>query len=165
MGAWPLPAPACGAEQPGEELMSTGRGHVSDVERLERLRDDWSRRDFLRRLGGAAALSAVTAGGMGLLEACSGSPQPAPAGGGPRRGGHLIEGATSVDPNSLNPFFISSVTDARWSSLLFSNLVDWAPDGTLVPTLAAAVPRAAADQVTYTIQLRPGLLWSDRSEE
>ena len=38
-----------------------------DMVRFERFLDEWSRRDFLRRMGGAAAFTAFMAGGMEFL--------------------------------------------------------------------------------------------------
>src|SRR5260370_11991248 len=60
-------------------------------EQFERFLEEWSRRDFLRRMGLSAAWLAFSAGAVDLLEACG-------AGGtnttsvNPVKGGKLIEG-------------------------------------------------------------------------
>ena len=45
-----------------------GSGEDKDFEQFERFLDQWSRRDFLKRTGGAAAYLAFMAGGLELLE-------------------------------------------------------------------------------------------------
>src|SRR5437016_14219996 len=71
--------------------------------------DEWSRRDFLRRMGGAAAFAAFAGGGVGFLEACGngggGSNQ---ASGTPKKGGHVTEG-WAFDIKNFNSILIQDV--------------------------------------------------------
>src|SRR5260370_16211792 len=71
--------------------------------RFERFLEDWSRRDFLKRMGGAAAYAAFSARGVEFLEACGGGGTPSTSLT-PAKGGELIEGTTSAIStfNTLN---------------------------------------------------------------
>src|SRR5258708_3224543 len=68
--------------------------------RFERFLEDWSRRDFLKRMGGAAAYAAFSAGVVEFLEACGGGGTPSTSLT-PVKGGNLIEG-TSTDISTLH---------------------------------------------------------------
>src|SRR5437016_3392639 len=124
---------------------------------FERFLDAWSRRDFLRAMGGAAALAAFGAGGLELLEACG-----AGGGGGsetPVKGGHLVEGLLA-DPSTFNPIYVTATTSAVATYTLFSKLLDSSADGALVPSIARAVPRPSGDQLSYRVELRQDVSWS-----
>ena len=71
-----------------DEPRDTSHG---DFEGFQRFLDEWSRRDFLKGLGGAAAFASFSGGALAFLEACGGG------GGGsssttPKKGGHVTEG-------------------------------------------------------------------------
>jgi peptide/nickel transport system substrate-binding protein len=130
-------------------------------ERFEEFLNEWSRRDFLRRMGGAAAFTAFMVGGAEFLAAC------ANAGSGqqtqsvtPKTGGHITEGAIS-DVKQLTPYLITDTASASVAGLLFEPLIGAKPNGDLTARLAAEVPKASADGLTYTFKLRKGLKWSD----
>ena len=48
----------------------SSRASQGQLEQFDRFLDEWSRRDFLRRMGGAAAFAAFVGGGIEFLEAC-----------------------------------------------------------------------------------------------
>ncbi len=129
-------------------------------DKFERFLEEWSRRDFLRRMGGAAAFTAFTAGGLEFLEACGnsgGTSQPAPQG---KKGGHLVEG-NFTDISFLNSVLSSDTASNQVISLLFEGLLGSRPNGDLVPLLAESMPTVSSDGLTYTFKLRPNLKWSD----
>ncbi|HEY4025056.1 MAG TPA: hypothetical protein VGO86_01395, partial [Candidatus Dormibacteraeota bacterium] len=106
-------------------------------DRFQRFLDEWSRRDFLRGMGGALALSAFMAGGVELLEAC-GSGQTAQTQAA-KKGGHVVEGATS-DPTTFNTIFSSDTFSSTVIGMMWTPLLDIRADGTLIPAIAKAVP-------------------------
>lgn len=129
-------------------------------ERFERFLDAWSRRDFLKRAGGAAAWAVFVAGGAEFLEACG------PGGGGqppattPKKGGHVVEG-NFTDIKTLNPVLSSDTASGTLISLLFDNLLGVKANGELVPALAKAMPQISSDQTEITFTLRDDVKWSD----
>jgi peptide/nickel transport system substrate-binding protein len=69
-------------------------------------------------------------------------------------------------PTSLSVHAASGGADIAAASLVTEPLLSYAPDGTLLPTLAAAVPSVAngglaADLTTVTYRLLPDVVWSD----
>lgn len=127
-------------------------------ERFERFLDEWSRRDFLRGVGGALAFSAFLAGGVELLEACGNGP--APQSQNVKKGGHVIEGSLS-DPTTFNAIFSTDVNSSTIFGMLFTALLDNRADGTLIPAIAKSVPKVDSDQLTYKFDLRQDARWSD----
>ncbi len=127
-------------------------------ERFQRFLDEWSRRDFLRGMGGALALSAFMAGGLELLAACGNgaSTQSQNA----KRGGHVVEGATS-DPTTFNAIFSTDTASSTVWGMIFTGLIDVRADGTLIPAIAKQVPKVDSDQLTYRFDLRQDVTWSD----
>jgi peptide/nickel transport system substrate-binding protein len=133
---------------------------VNDAERhFDRFLDEWSRRDFLRGMGGALAFSAFVAGGLEFLEACGGNSAQTTAQSAVK-GGHIVEGAIS-DISNINPIFINDVPSSTVGYLAYSRLVTIDGAGNLIPDMAVAVPKVDADQVTYKVTLRDNLKWSD----
>ena len=129
-----------------------------EFERFERFLDEWSRRDFLRGMGGALAFAAFAAGGLELLEACgTSSTSPSQSA---RKGGHVVEGSTS-DPTTFNTIFVSDTASSTLVGMLFTSLIDQRADGTLIPAIAKQVPKVDADQLTYKFDLRQDVTWSD----
>jgi peptide/nickel transport system substrate-binding protein len=132
-----------------------------DAERqFDRFLAEWSRRDFLRGMGGAVAFSAFLAGGAEFLAACGGgstqsSTQSAV------KGGHIVEGVIS-DIGNVNPIFINDTASSTVGYLAYARLITTdANTGNLLPEMAAAVPKVESDQVTYKVTLKDGLKWSD----
>src|SRR2546425_3081569 len=71
-------------------------------EQFERFLEHWSRRDFLKRAGGATAYMAFAVGGLSFLEACGGGetpPTPAP----PKRGPAVAGELPPTPPPELPP--------------------------------------------------------------
>src|ERR1700736_6794615 len=92
--------------------VDVGRNELSQngFDDFERFLDAWSRRDFLRGIGGGLAFATFLAGGMEGLAACGGG-----SGGGAqtstqnaKRGGHIVEG-NPTDIGNLNPIYINDV--------------------------------------------------------
>jgi peptide/nickel transport system substrate-binding protein len=126
---------------------------------FERFLEDWSRRDFLKRTGGAAAYLAFAGGIVEFLQAC--------AGGGTsnnttaaKKGGHVVEGNFS-DIRTLNSMLSSDTASNQVIGLMFDGLLNYRKDGTLIPALASDLPKTSADGMTYTFKLRSGLKWTD----
>lgn len=130
----------------------------SGFDRFERFLDEWSRRDFLRGLGGAVALSAFLAGGMEFLEACGNGP--AAQSQNVKKGGHVVEGSLS-DPTTFNTIFSSDTASSTILGMLFTGLLDNKADGSLIPAIAKSVPKVDSDQLTYKFDLRQDVTWSD----
>jgi len=138
--------------------MSRDEDADSGFQRFERFLDEWSRRDFLKRTGGAAAYLTFIAGGAEFLEACAG-------GGGtqsatPKKGGHVVEG-NFTDIRTLNSMLSSDTASNQVIGLMFDGLLNYKKNGDLVPALAQDLPKASSDGLTYTFKLRNGLKWSD----
>lgn len=101
-----------------------------------------------------------------LLSACGGSPtQPSKLNSGPARGGtwidDLYQGPTTLIPNGSLDTFTVMVDQTIWAPLFYGD-----PQGNIQPGLAADIPTVANGEVspdlkTWTIRLRPNLVWSD----
>ena len=133
-------------------------GEDKDFEQFERFLDKWSRRDFLKRTGGAAAYVAFMAGGLELLEACASGPTQTSET--PKKGGHVIEGNFS-DIRTLNSMLSSDTASNQVIGLMFDGLLNVKKNGDLIGALAQGVPTISADGLTYTFKLRPNVKWSD----
>ncbi|HEV2035814.1 MAG TPA: ABC transporter substrate-binding protein [Candidatus Dormibacteraeota bacterium] len=133
-------------------------GDEKGFEQFERFLEDWSRRDFLRRMGATAAWTAFSGGMLEFLAACGGSTTP--VGVTPKRGGHIIEGNFS-DIRTLNSMLSSDTASNQLIGLMFDGLLNVKKNGDLIGALAKDVPITSADGLTYTFKLRPNLKWSD----
>src|SRR5215472_14419303 len=138
-----------------------GSSTPDGFDNFEQFLKEWSRRDFLRGMGGVAAFAAFTAGGLEFLDACgnsgSSSTQTTAQG---KKGGHLVE-ANISDISVLNSVLSSDTASGQVISMLFEGLLVSKPNGDLVPGLASAMPQVSSDGKTYTFKLRPNLKWSD----
>jgi peptide/nickel transport system substrate-binding protein len=138
-----------------------GSSTPDGFDNFERFLKEWSRRDFLRGMGGVAAFAAFTAGGVEFLEACgnsgTSSTQTTAQG---KKGGHLVE-ANISDISQLNSVLTSDTASAQVISMMFEGLLISKPNGDLVPGLASAMPQVSSDGKTYTFKLRQNLKWSD----
>jgi peptide/nickel transport system substrate-binding protein len=146
----------------GEPQMAQNEGDGDHgFEQFEQFLNEWSRRDFLKRAGGAAAYLAFVAGGMELLAAC-GPSTPTTASLTPVKGGKLIEGSisdiASVPFNTLNS---GDTASTQIITLTFDGLLGIAANGDNIPMLAQALPTVSSDSLTFTFKLRPNLKWSD----
>jgi peptide/nickel transport system substrate-binding protein len=124
---------------------------------FERFLEEWSRRDFLKRTGGAAAYLAFMAGGAELLAACAGGTTTSQT---PKKGGHVVEGNFS-DIRTLNSMLSSDTASNQVIGLMFDGLLNQKKNGDLIPALASKLPDTSSDGLTYTFTLRPNLKWSD----
>lgn len=138
-----------------------GSSTPDGFDNFERFLKEWSRRDFLRGMGGVAAFAAFTAGGLEFLEACgnggTSTTQNTSTG---KKGGHLVE-ANISDISVLNSVLTSDTASAQVISQMFEGLLVSKPNGDLTPGLASAMPQVSSDGKTYTFKLRPNLKWSD----
>jgi peptide/nickel transport system substrate-binding protein len=123
---------------------------------FERFLDEWSRRDFLKRTGGAAAYLAFLAGGAEWLAACG----PGTSGPTAKKGGHVVEGNFS-DIRTLNSMLSSDTASNQVIGLMFDGLLNSKKNGDLIGALAKDLPQQSSDGLTYTFKLRDGLKWSD----
>jgi len=132
----------------------------NDAERqFDRFLNEWSRRDFLRGMGGTLAFAAFAAGGAEFLAACGGNTATPTSTQNAKRGGHAVEGQIS-DISNINPIFINDVPSSLVGYLVYSRLVTADGAGNLIPDLASSVPKVDSDQVTYKVTLRDAK-WSD----
>ncbi|MBI5879371.1 MAG: peptide ABC transporter substrate-binding protein [Chloroflexi bacterium] len=67
----------------------------------------------------------------------------------------------SQEPSTTDPQQASATDEMEFVRLVFSNLLTYDAQGNLVPDMAADMPVASADGLTYTVKLKPGLLYSD----
>src|SRR5258708_32051875 len=132
-------------------------GEDRDFEQFERFLDKWSRRDFLKRTGGAAAYLAFMAGGLEFLEACAGGTTQTSET--PKKGGHVIEGNFS-DIRTLNSMLSSDTASNQVIGLMFDGLLNVKKNGDLVPALAKSYT-TSTDGLTYKFTLRDNLKFSD----
>jgi len=129
------------------------------MERFERFLDEWSRRDFLRTVGGAVAFAAFMSGGAELLAACGAGGQTGQTQN-VKKGGHVVEGSTS-DPTIFTPGFITDTASSIPAQMMYEGLLNSKQDGTLTPGVAKAVPRVESDGLTYRFDIRQDITWSD----
>jgi peptide/nickel transport system substrate-binding protein len=138
-----------------------GIGTPDGFDKFDQFLREWSRRDFLRRMGAAAAFAGFMAGGIEFLEACgngggsSGQPEQQA-----KEGGHVVEG-NFTDISFLNSVLSSDTASNQVIAMLFEGMLGSKPNGDLVPRLAQAMPQTSSDGTTYTFKLRPNLKWSD----
>ena len=129
-------------------------------EQFERFLEEWSRRDFLRRLGGGAAFLAFGAGAAEFLAACG--PGGNPTSQTPVKGGTVVEG-WSTEPSYLLPVRSSDVYSNIANRLMFEGLLYRDNKGNMLPNIVKDAPVQSADGLTFTFKLRNDIKWSDGS--
>lgn len=82
----------------------------------------------------------------------------------PARGEGTLRLALAADPRSLDPAQIFSEDEGAIAFALFDRLLDTAPDGSLRPRLAEALPKTSPDGHVHTFQLRRGVRFSNGAE-
>src|SRR6266576_4871816 len=122
---------------------------------FERFLDEWSRRDFLKRTGGAAAYLAFMAGGAELLAAC-GPGNATSTSLTPVKGGKVIEGSIS-DMATFNTLNSGDTTSTQMITLTFDGLLGISANGDNIPFLSSSLPTVSSDSLTMTFKLRPNL--------
>ncbi|WP_076262084.1 ABC transporter substrate-binding protein [Intrasporangium flavum] len=118
-----------------------------------------SRRSFLRLSGTLGAAAAIT----GALAACGGPSSTGSAAGGAGGSADTIQATLAFTLSSgLDPMNASSAVATAANQHVFEGLVDLDPI-TREPyaALAAAMPTASSDGLTWTAKLRPGAQFSD----
>ena len=140
--------------------MSSSRPSDRESEQFDVFLREWSRRDVLRGMGGALALSAFVAGGMEFLAACGGGTSTTTNTQNAVKGGHLVEG-TFTDVSNVNPIFINDVYSQIIGYRVYEPLLIADAHGNLLPNVATAVPKVDSDQLTYKFTLRQDVKWSD----
>src|SRR2546429_6284413 len=124
---------------------TVGRSTPDGFDKFDQFLREWSRRDFLRRMGAAAAFAGFMAGGLEFLEACGngggGSGQPTQQA---KNGGHVVEG-NFTDISFMNSVLSSDTASNQVISMLFEGMLRSKPDGHLVPPLAQSMPQASSD--------------------
>lgn len=79
----------------------------------------------------------------------------------PANGGTITEGVLG-EPRKINPLLLqASDADRDISALVYSGLMRYNGQGTLVPDLAISHPEITSDGLTYTVQLRDDARWHD----
>jgi peptide/nickel transport system substrate-binding protein len=76
-------------------------------------------------------------------------------------GGTLTVALGSGDPDTLDPDQTHSIATHEVLEAICLKLYGLNANGTLLPLLAASRPQLSADKLTYTIQLRHGILFND----
>src|SRR6266851_2447971 len=111
----------------GHWRYQVGSSTTDGFARFEQFLKEWSRRDFLRGMGGAAAFAAFTAGGLEFLEACGGGSSSTTQA---KKGGHVVE-ANFSDISFLNSVLSSDTASSQVISMLFEGLLLSKPNGDL----------------------------------
>jgi peptide/nickel transport system substrate-binding protein len=143
--------------------MSTKASH-GELEQFDRFLDEWSRRDFLRRMGGAAAFAAFAGGGIEFLEACgNGSGGSNQTSGTPKKGGHVTEG-WAFDIKTFNSILSQDVYSNLCWGVCQDGLLNSSAKGDLLPAIAQAVPKTSSDGLTYEFKLRQDVRWTDGTQ-
>jgi peptide/nickel transport system substrate-binding protein len=130
-------------------------------EQFERFIDEWSRRDFLRNLGVGTAYLAFMAGGLDFLAACGGGSTS--TGVTVKEGGHIVEASTS-DTKTFNSVLTSDYTSDHMISMVNDGLYTIDANANLFPLIAKDKPKLSSDGLTYTVNLRQDVKWSDGND-
>ena len=136
----------------------TEENNVDDLgfKRFESFLNEWSRRDFIRRVGAATAFTLFMST-EAFVAACTGSTTTSST---PVKGGHLIEGSDS-DVGALNPLLWNDTPSLIASNMLFDGLLTSTAEGEAAPAIAKALPTVSADGKSYTFNLRTDAKWTD----
>ncbi len=130
---------------------------------FEEFVSNWSRRDFVKRMGIGAAYSVFLAGGAEALEACANAGQTGTSTNqAAKKGGHVVE-ANISDIKTLNPVLISDTASNQVAGMIYDNLYSSRANGDLVPQIAKEQPKVSSDGLTYTIALRDNAKFTDGS--
>ncbi len=130
-------------------------------------RGDLSRRGFIRRVAVlgltapmATQLLAVTGAAPAQAQGAAATARPN------RRGGGALRILYWQASTLLNPHFAVGTTNQDSARLFYEPLAGWAPDGSLVPVLAAEIPSVergtlAEDGRSVTWRLKRNVRWHD----
>ena len=129
-------------------------------EQFEKFLEGWSRRDFLQRVGGAAAFTAFMGGGAAFLEACGGTTPAGKDTGKVVKGGKLIYSSIS-DIKNMNPVLQNDTASRLINDRIHDSLVTLDEQGTLVPLIAKAGPVVSDGGLTLTYKLNTNVTFTD----
>lgn len=129
---------------------AASRAYVNGASSRAHVHSAASRASYLGASPLLAAALAVAALSPALSPAAAQTPQ---------RGGTLTVGLAQ-DPLTVDPIRTGSFTERQFNRLVYEPLFDIAEDGTTVPFLAESYT-LSEDGLTYTIKLRPGILFHD----
>ncbi|WP_040166395.1 ABC transporter substrate-binding protein [Microbacterium gorillae] len=107
----------------------------------------------------APVIALVAAAGL-ALSACSGSASTDAGTSSAQGGDSAFTYVISSDPTSMNPINVSDRWGLTVANILYSPLARVEADGTVVNDLAESIT-PAADGLSVTVKLKPGLKWSD----
>ena len=141
-------------------MSDTEQRSDDELARFDRFLEGWSRRDFLKRSGAAAAFAAFMAAcapTTATPSSAQGSAKPAVT---PVKGGTLTEG-NSLPVIEFNPVNRTNTPHNINVPLTLECLYAASATGTLEPRLAASLPAISSDGLTYTVPLRKSTTWSD----
>ncbi len=133
--------------------------------KFDRFLEEWSRRDFLKRVGIGTAYAAFLAGGVPALEAClNAGNQTASPSGASKKGGHVTFGTFS-DPKQFNSVLTSDDASGHVTVRIYDGLLTIDENGTgqQKPLLAESVPKPSPDGLSYTFKIRKDVKWTDGS--
>ena len=128
--------------------------------RFDRFSEEWSRRAFLKGLGGATAFAAF------MASACTPAPAAQPSASTPGAGVSPVKGGKMTEGNSLpviefNPVNRTNTPHNINVPLVLECLYAASAMGTIESRLASAAPTISSDGLTYTVPLRKNMTWSD----
>ena len=139
------------------------RSSEEGLRKFEEFISDWSRRDFVKRMGTAAAYSIFLSGGAAALEACANAGSSnAPTQQNVKKGGHVVE-ANISDIKTLNPVLISDTASNQVSGMIYDGILSSRANGDLFPQIAKDLPKTSSDGLTYTITIRDNAKFTDGS--
>jgi len=130
-----------------------------EFDRFERFLDEWSRRDFLRGMGAAAAFAAFAAGGAEFLAACGSQPATTTSLT-PKKGGTLVA-ATISDPKTFNSVLSNDTTSSYVINRIHEPLLAFDAKGNEVGRIATGPPKISSDGLTFTFSLRKDVMFTD----
>lgn len=130
-----------------------------EFDRFERFLDHWSRRDFLRGLGAAAAWTAFSAGGLEALAACGNQPSNTTSLT-PKKGGKLVA-ATIADPKTFNSVLSNDAASNYIINRIHEPLLGFDDKGNQVGRLATGPAKVSSDGLTFTFSLNKDVKFTD----
>ncbi|WP_144185480.1 peptide ABC transporter substrate-binding protein [Elioraea rosea] len=125
-----------------------------------------SRRGFIRRMAAVGLTAPMATQLLAIAGAAPAASQSLPAYTPTQRGGGQLKILYWQASTLLNPHFATGTTNQDASRIFYEPLANWAPDGTLVPLLAAEIPSVenrtlAEDGRSVTWKLRRDVKWHD----
>src|SRR5260370_9073530 len=138
-------------------LQKEGDGDLQ-FEQFERFFEEWSRRGFPRNLAVGTVCVALVGGGLEFVAACASGNTTTTSN--VKEGGHIVEASTS-DTKTFNSVLTSDYTSDQMISMINDGLYTIDANANLFPLVAKDKPKVSSDNLTYTINLRQDVKWSD----